>query len=63
MKHNGRLIKWKPPERLTPLRRQQLEGFRFYNTSLDEALEELAYVERELLEAQSALRQLQQAKT
>ena len=45
---NGREVKTPTPPRLTPARRKQLEAFRWYNTSLDEALAELEAVETEL---------------
>lgn len=52
-------IKHPKPRRLTVERRSELERFRFYNTSLDEAMEELSHVEEELAQARDTLQRLQ----
>lgn len=51
--------KYPKPRRLTVQRRAEMERFRLYNTSLDEAMEELSHVEEELAQARDELQRLQ----
>lgn len=53
---NGKRITASPPARLTQERRAELERFRWYNTSLDEAMAELERVECRVAKAVELLK-------